>query len=389
MNICHVVYECLPGRYAGGVQKMVYELACAQSALENSVEIWTIGSGEDRVEPCGLKIRYFSGNSRWRSHSIREAMELHAKQFDVFHGHNTFLALNRYVGRIGRKRLAKTFYHPHGALDPVLLRGWSFKAVKKRTYVSMFEKANYDFSDGVIGLTEMECEQIAHIGIRAPIYELNNGIELAPRAHEFSSVEFRVRNQVLLDDFPILFVGRITEKKGIHFLIEAMPEILRRIPSAVLVICGGRGQDVSYVKKLDEIVERLKLFGRVVWAGFVDEIDKRSAFASARLFAHPSYSEGMALAILEAMAAGIPTIVTPGCYMGKAVNAGALLQSEQSAKDVAESIVRLSNDPSEARQIARCAVDYVGTVHGWNNVARRLDLIYRGDPSIASYRPRL
>ncbi len=59
--IRHLVYECLPGAYAGGVQKMVFELASAQRRLGADVEIWTVDaqrSGQTTIHG-GLPVRYF------------------------------------------------------------------------------------------------------------------------------------------------------------------------------------------------------------------------------------------------------------------------------------------------------------------------------------------
>ena len=60
--IRHIVYECLPGAYAGGVQKMVFELASAQRRLGADVEIWTVDAARaGKTEVHGvLPVRYFS-----------------------------------------------------------------------------------------------------------------------------------------------------------------------------------------------------------------------------------------------------------------------------------------------------------------------------------------
>src|SRR5580698_6903722 len=165
MTICHVVYECFPGRFAGGVQKMVLEVATAQAARGDEVEIWTIGKKAPVAQAPRLAIRYFPGRVRWSSAELRRTLSAEHSQFDVIHSHNTFLPLNLGVAALGRKG-AKVFFHAHGALDPLLLSGLSIKALKKRLYVAALERINYDSAQAVFGLTATECAQLEAMGTR-------------------------------------------------------------------------------------------------------------------------------------------------------------------------------------------------------------------------------
>lgn len=384
-TICHIVYECTPGRFAGGVQKVVYELAVAQVRRGDFVEIWTLGDLPDHSDSSGLRIRYFKGSRVWSSRAMWECLVAENNRFDIIHAHNTFLALNRYAADLARRFKSRVFFHAHGALDPQLLSGFSLKAVKKRLYVGLFEKRNYASAKGIIALTRSECEQITALGIKTPVFEVGNGITMQPPATTFAAAAFRLKHRIPVDRPVVLFVGRITHKKGLHYLIDAMPRVLECVPSVRLVICGGRGQDVEYVRQLDEQVSLLGLVDCVRWAGFVDEIEKRSAFASSSVFAHPSYSEGMALAILEAMAFGIPTVVTPGCYMDVAVASGALELTQQNAHRLADTLITLLSNQARARETSEKGRIYARDNHTWEAVASRLSKIYAGDSSCAPF----
>jgi glycosyltransferase involved in cell wall biosynthesis len=218
---------------------------------------------------------------------------------------------------------------------------------------------------------------------RACIYEVGNGVAHSNRTEEIDEVKFRILNGISLEDRVILFIGRITEKKGIHYLIEAMPEIVRLFPKAKLVICGDRRQNMSYVRRLDQLAGRLSIDRAIVWAGFLNEKEKPSALKSACIFAHPSYSEGMALAILEAMSAGLPTVVTPGCYMDSARDFGAVWEVEQTPRELSKSIVKLLSDPSKARLLGDAGRKYVNTWHRWEGIAQQMDLVYRGEARVS------
>lgn len=380
MRIAHVVYECEPGRFIGGVQKMVYELARAQAARGDVVEILTIGDRPELSVRSNLRIRYFPGKFHWGSQAIREALFREHDRFDVIHAHNSFLPLNRVAAAAARRFSKAVFFHAHGAFDPVLLQGWNWKALKKRIYINLVSRSNFNLARGLIGLTGEECRQLKLLGVTTPLYEVGNGIEPQPAATAEEIRGFCDRLGLVDRESLVVFVGRITAKKGIHHLIEAMPTVCAAAPSARLVICGDREMDPRYTVQLDALIERHRLGGIVHWAGFLDERGKRGALGAARVFAHPSESEGMALAILEAMSFGVPSVVTPGCYMHRAVAAGALKEVRPEPKEIGEAIALLLRDETKHAQMSRIAAAYVRGEHSWPALAQRLDGIYRGQP---------
>jgi glycosyltransferase involved in cell wall biosynthesis len=121
----------------------------------------------------------------------------------------------------------------------------------------------------------------------------------------------------------------------------------------------------------------------VHWAGFLDERAKAAAYAAADAFVHASQSEGMALAILEAMSAGLPAVVTEGCYMGEAAAAGALVQCAQGPAALAEGLASVLADSATAARFGSAGRDYAARVHDWAAIARRSLEIYAGQGGAA------
>jgi len=106
----------------------------------------------------------------------------------------------------------------------------------------------------------------------------------------------------------ILFLGRIEARKGIFDLLEAVPATIKVNPDLVYMI-GGDG-DRSHV---EAIVEELGVQDHVQFLGYIRGEDKEDLFSRATLFCLPSHHEGLPVAILEAMAHGLPIIST---YVG-------------------------------------------------------------------------
>ena len=374
--IRHIVYECLPGAYAGGVQKMVFELASAQRRLGADVEIWTpdaIRAGSIEVFD-GLPVRYFYPDPLFglaRSHRL-EAEITTLPQTAVLHAHNTFNPLDLQVGEAARQG-QKVFYHPHGALDSTLFSDWSLKSLKKRVYIHSFSRPNLNRATGVFALTPLERNQLIRLGVTAPIHVVPNGIRPVSVATPDAGLAFRARHGLSPTDRVVLFVGRITTKKRIEDIIRAIAGL-----GAHLFIAGNPDAEPGYTALLRAEAAAAGCASRVHWLGFMDEAAKAAAYAAADAFVHASESEGMALAILEAMSAGLPVVATRGCYMAEAAAAGALVECAAGQQAIAEGLRPLLADLDKAREQGRRGHGYVATVHDWTTIARRSLQIYAG-----------
>jgi poly(glycerol-phosphate) alpha-glucosyltransferase len=375
--IRHIVYECVPGAYAGGVQKMVFELASAQRRLGTDVEIWTpdairAGSTEDFD---GLPIRYFMPSRALglaQSYRLERAIaELPPES--VLHAHATYHPLNLQVGRAARRCGHRAFYHPHGALSQVWLRGWGWKALKKRLFIAAFERPNLNAAAGIFALTEDERRDLAALGVTAPMVVVPNGISLVPVAEKSTVYEFRRKHAIPDGARVVLFVGRIVPPKRIEDIAGVLSRLRLSHPDLHLVIAGDLGTEPAYTARLRDQFAASGIADRVHWVGFLDEQAKPAAYAAAQVFVHASESEGMAIAILEAMAAGVPVVATRQCHMSAAAEAGALKQCEQGESALAAAIAEGLDAPADRGARGQA---YVHRVHAWEAIAAETLKIY-------------
>lgn len=353
---------------------MVFELASAQRRLGADVEIWTpnalrAGSTEIFDE---LPIRYFASDPLFglaRSHRLEREIATLPKTA-ILHAHSTFNPLNVQVGDAAAKLGLKAFYHPHGALDPVLFADLSLKSLKKRLYIWTVCGPNLNRSAGVFALTPLERNQLVAMGVIAPIHVVPNGIRPVAVADATEGLAFRRRHGLDAQDRVMLFVGRITAKKRLEDIIEALSLLGASAPH--LFIAGSPELESAYGDSLFRLVRSCGCASRVHWLGFLDEAAKAAAYAAADVFVHASESEGMALAILEAMSAGLPVVATRGCYMSEAASAGALIQCEQGPAALAAALAPLLSNrgAARARALGQVGQVYAGRVHAWEALAR-------------------
>jgi glycosyltransferase involved in cell wall biosynthesis len=398
VRILHVVYSCIPGEFRGGVPKVVYDLARAQVGLGHEVTIYTtnVNGAQPAAVPAGFEtishgvlIRYYKADERrwFRSTDLRKAVLASAPDHDVIHSHNTFLALNRYAAEAHGRWGTPLFYHVHGALDPLVVRrGW-LKRLRKLAYIALVERANLSAADSIFALTSSEADQIRTYGVTAPISVAPNGI--GPVVSGLSPAEepsdpggaaqaFRERFGIRADQPVILYLGRIVPKKSVHVLLQAFGELHREHPAAVLVLAGNRQAQPDYTRRLDRIIAEHGLQEAVRWTGFLNEAEKGGAWAAAALFSHVSESEGMAVSVLEAMAAGLPVIVSRECYMSEAAADGSLIEIEGDAGQLRSTMESLLADAPLRRRLGEGARDYVRQNHAWPRIAQRIVQVYGG-----------
>lgn len=351
---------------------MVFELASAQRRAGADVEIWTVDAiragSIERFED--LPIRYFYPDYAFglaRSRRMQRAFADLPKD-SVLHSHCTYHPLNLQVGRAARRYGHRAFYHPHGALSPIWLKGWNFQAWKKRVYIALFKRRNLRDAAGVFALTDAERAGLLALGIDAPMSVLPNGIIPVAPASPDAGLGFRRRFGIPPAVPVILFIGRIVPLKRLEDIIGVLAELRNTHPDLHLIIAGEVRVGSAYAAWLKEMSSAMGVAGRVRWTGFLDEKEKLSAYAAAQAFVHASDSEGMSISILEAMSAALPVVATRGCHMAAAAEAGALLECAQGVGPLAQAVARCL---AAAPGIADRGLEYVKRCHSWDSLARQ------------------
>jgi poly(glycerol-phosphate) alpha-glucosyltransferase len=229
----------------------------------------------------------------------------------------------------------------------------------------------------VVALTPEEEHQLRHYGIKAPVSVIPNGV-ITPLADRESNIGrvFREIHTIPADAPVVGFLGRLVPKKGLHSLVRAFAT-LPNASEAWLVIAGDPFQDARYVEEVKALAQEHGVGSQIVWPGFLDEEGKRGFWSAITIFSHATESEGMALTALEAMAAGVPTLVSDRCYMGEAAEAGALVQVAFDHRALGAAFRSLLADSSRRSELGNAGHDYVRLKHSWPSIAGRIVDLYR------------
>jgi glycosyltransferase involved in cell wall biosynthesis len=197
----------------------------------------------------------------------------------------------------------------------------------------------------------------------------------------YNSVEFPARDGAgTRSTHRVVFSGTLTAKKGILTLLRAWPAVIAEVPGAELHLYGKHISDQSGVRSNPDLSEALASAGAtVVRHGHVERAQLLLALSEARVAVFPSYVEAFALAPLEAMAAGCPTIYSRRGSGPEVAEDGReiLLVDPDQPDDVARAIVRVLTDDVLAARLGEAGREVVKRRFSMETLVKANEGFYR------------
>jgi glycosyltransferase involved in cell wall biosynthesis len=362
-------------RQAGGLFGAVSSLA--RAVVHHGVDVRVLGlrdadTRRDRAAWHPLTPEPFDcrGREGWGfSPELNAALQAIPPADTVIHLHGLWKLTSQSVTRIARAHDMPHVVSPHGMLDPWALRQSS---LKKRVARLLYEERNLAGASCLHALNEAELRQIRAYGLKGPVAVIPNGVDL-PRQEP-------PRDAVVPDIPPdrkvLLFLSRLHPKKGLEPLIEAWRECAVRNPDWLLVVAGP--DDGGYQARLESAVRRYELSGHVRFIGPRYGEDKDACLGRADAFVLPSFSEGFPLAVLEAMAFGLPVLMTPQCNFPEALQARAALAADPEVAALKKGLLELLSMDPEARQAMGQRGKALVTAHySWDAAGAAMVAVYQ------------
>ena len=319
------------------------------------------------VDMDRVQVHYFRCTSLRRlyySPPMRRFLDESMAKWDLVHTHSVFLWPTAAAARIARSRGKPYVLSPRGMLvrDMISRRN----ALLKRAWISLVERRNVSGAAAIHVTSAVERDELLALGLEARrVFEIPNGIDLpGENADRTAPVDREMGNGY------VLFLGRISWKKGLDRLVTS----LASSPAIHLVVAGN--DDEQYWPVLARQAEGLGVADRIRYIGFVDGERKRDAIARASALVLPSYSENFGNVVLEAMAAGVPVVVTPEVGIAPIVaesRSGLVVPGEPAQLGAA--LARISSDTTLAAELGangRAAARR----YSWSSIAERMEREY-------------
>lgn len=381
MKVLHVIPSVGPLR--GGPSFAVRSITrgLAAAGIETHVAT-TDDNGPDRkldvqcgrpIDEDGVTFWYFPRQSRFYLYSAPFTgwMWKHAADYDLIHIHTLFCYCSNMAAYIASRLGVPYVVRPLGVLNR-----WGREQRRpwlKRASFALIERRVLNGAAFIHYTAEQERLEASECGFEDRPMIIPNPVEIPDLGD--AKGELRRRYPELNGRRILLFLSRIDRKKGLDLLIPAFAGLLREMPGAALVIAGDG--DRALEESLRSECRKLGIQDFVYWPGFLSGNAKAGALADADLFVLPSYSENFGIAPIEAMALGVPVILTDQvgiCREVLACNAGVVTPPE--IEPLREAMLRVLSDDDGRATLGRNGAALARTQFAPDVVMRRLTDAY-------------
>jgi glycosyltransferase involved in cell wall biosynthesis len=395
MRILQVVATLAP-RY-GGPSVACPELSRELARQGHEVSIFTSdvdGSGNldvplDRpLVKDGVEIRYFHGWSRLGKYmfspGLWKALGENVAKFDIVQVWSVYSFSTTAASHWCRKRGVPYIVFPHGSLDPYLRRR---NRPRKWFYTKLFAERDYRKAPAVLFNSNEEMRLASDWSGFARSEESNGAtqkrfvvpIGVDPKwfqePNAAAIARLRGRYPALAGRHVILFMGRLTFKKGLDILARAFAKIAREREDLHLFLVGPA--DEGYDQKVRGWLADGRVLEKATFAGLVEAEDRFAVMQLADVFALSSYTENFGQAVAEAMASGLPVVISDQVNIWPEVlkaDAGLVVPCDADA--TAQALRAVVNHPARRRQMGSNGRRWVAENLSWDIVGAQMVRVY-------------
>ncbi len=329
MKILHVIPSIAPVR--GGPSKAVIEMVKALRSRGIDAEIATTNDDGPNLlavplnslsEYNGVPVRFFQrfsppiGPLREFAFSVsfKDWLNKNIARYDAIHIHAIFSFTSSYAMYLARKTGTPYVVRPIGQLER-----WSLNQSKRRKqfFLSLFERRNLANASALHFTAESEKTQ-ALLALPELAQSLAEVIPLGiPPSPKIASANAQLIQRYQLSETKktLLYLSRLHPKKGLELLFEALSQV---DTNAWQLIIAGDGE-ADYVEKLRQMTLDTGLNSQCHFIGFQSGQEKELLLQGADLYVLTSHSENFGIAVLEALAAGTPALVSREVALSQAI----------------------------------------------------------------------
>ena len=265
-----------------------------------------------------------------------------------------------------------TVHSPRGSL--VMVRDPSPGAFKHRAFYWMLNHHILKRASAVHFTAELERSDARVLGLRVPSFCLPNAVPV----EEFSSLPSRSESRVKLginDQKPVIaFIGRLDRRKALDMLLRAFSKASGPVEEANLFLAGPDGGEKD---KLEELIRELGLDQRVRFLGLINSEQRLQILAAADLLTLTSLAENFGNAGAEALAAGVPVLITDQCGVAEGVEeagVGRVIPVDQDA--LTRALEEMLGDPEELKKMGSRGPEFAASRYAAREVAKSTALAY-------------
>ncbi|OWY68936.1 hypothetical protein B7486_23855 [cyanobacterium TDX16] len=374
MRILHVVQSLDPAW--GGIARVLPMLAAELAKAGQTCRIATLAGGRYGTPPevKGVEVLRFAspdGSRFGKSAEFSARVGELIQSADVVHLHGLWTGQNWAAGKAARKIGKPYIMTPHSMMMPW---AWRRSRWKKLPAGWLFEHANLRGARFLHALADGEARAMRELGFNERIEVIPNGLHVAEFEQLPSAYALEARFPELSGRNLLVFIGRIHPQKGIVQALQGAFDTFAAAKDWHFVIAGP--DEVGMQRMLAAAVARKKMTERVTFTGLLSREEVRSLLGRAGVLLQPSMSEGLSMSIVEALAAGVPVVISEACNMPEveAGGAGRIVEADRGAISSALKPIVASEDAR--REMSRRARELAWERYDWRGLIPRYVELY-------------
>ena len=377
MKVLQVVPSLAPEW--GGPVKVVNELAGALEAIGVSSEIISaqgrrVGNPETVTNDIPIHLFETGPIARlWTAPppGLKKTLARKIPDFDLVHIQELWHYPGYIASKIARSRNVPYIVTIHGELNEWNLQQ---KRLKKQIYMTAIQRGILQKSAALHAITQAESNRIRQLEIETPVAMIPNGIhteefENLPDRSQFVSRYPELENRLI-----VLFLGRIQQKKGLDILAQAFGNLVRTRHDVRLVVAGP--DEDNTLTEIKTILKSQGALEKAVFPGMLTGEQKLEALSAADIFALTSYSEGFSVALLEALSAGLPLVITDECNFPEVGDSRAGFVVRPNDSETARALMSLLDSADLRREMSQNARRLVRSNYTWERIAEKMFTLY-------------
>lgn len=359
-------------RTAGGLFESVRRLGQSLHEQNMSIDVFSCDNeftSQDISAWAPLQPQVFQTmGPRMFSYAPGMLSALKHTQLDIIHSHG--LWSYHSVAELLRQIQHKTPYlvSPHGMLDPWAVKNSHWKKVVAGL---CFENSHLRGASCMRSLCVAESEAIRQYGLKNPICQIPNGIDLV---EQDSFIDPPWKGKLEVGRKVLLYLGRIHPKKGLANLLRAW-SVTQGKKEWVLAIAGW--DQGGHENELKALALDLGISNDILFIGPQYGESKAAVYHHASGFVLPSFSEGLPMVVLEAWAHGLPVVMTSFCNLPEGFQSNAAIHIMTEPKNISLGLNKLFNmTDSERNEMGARGNALVRQQFTWQKVAEEMKQVY-------------
>ena len=359
-----IIYIAIKGiEKIGGIETYTFQAGKRLASMGHEVIVYTL-KNKNHSKTYKYKGMTIIPLSAFRNSSLAKLfLVIHAslhqftiKDVDVIHYHAIGPSLFCFIPRlIGRKTVVQSHGHEWQRSS------WGRLATM---FFHFAEKYSFVFANRITSVSK-ELKNDYEKKYDREVQYIPNGVNPAHLLMANQIKKFGIQ-----ENNYILFLGRISKEKGIHYLIKAYQQLNT---SMRLVIVGEQREGDKYLSELKELAGKNP---NILFTGIATGDLWREWYSNAGVFVLPSEIEGLPTSLLEAMSFGRCCLISDIAANREALgNTGAIF-SNTSVTSLRQELEKLLDNPELRTELGQSAKKRADTVYGWDSISKDLEKFY-------------